>query len=127
MVQCFRRSLLTGLAGAFSAGALSACAGYEDPPPLTLDWLLGQWQGGLAGQQLTVTSIETANDMARGAWSGETVAIIVNGSKLRFVTASGASVQLTHIADATMVGTIDRAPWLRQSTSVARVFLQRVT
>jgi hypothetical protein len=122
MASWFRRSVLTGI-----AGGLSACAGSDEPLlPDTLEWLLGRWQGGVEGQQLAVTSVEWQRETALGAWSGEPVTIIVNGNKLSFVTPTGVSVQLTHVAEATMIGTVDRAPWQRPSSPLAYLSLQRV-
>lgn len=121
MDQWFRRSILAGL-----AGALSACASHQDPPARP-DWLLGQWQGGFEGQRLAVTSIEAENDMAHGTWAGQPVSIIVAGSKLRFVTTDGLAVHLSYSTRATLIGTIDRAPWLVQAReAMAFVSLRRV-
>jgi hypothetical protein len=121
MNQWFRRSILTGV-----AGALSACAGPEDPNA-TPDWLLGRWQGGIEGQLLAVTSIEAEKEAAQGTWAGAPVSIIVTGNRLRFVTADGLSVSLAYTSGSTLIGTIDRAPWLVQARqAVAYLALRRV-
>jgi hypothetical protein len=122
MDQWFRRSILTGI-----AGALSACAGPKDPNG-SPDWLLGRWQGGVQGQLLAVTSVEAENQSAQGTWAGAPVSIIVTGSKLRFVTANGLALHLAYTAGSMLVGTIDRAPWLVQAReAVGIVALRRVT
>lgn len=119
MDQCLRRSFLAGL-----PALLTACATRQDPAD-DYNWLLGEWQGAFEGQQLAVTSVDRQNDMALGAWAGEPVYIILTGMKLRFVTASGAQVQLSQLPDATMIGTIDRAPWLRYRPQPTPIVLRQ--
>ncbi|TCH97382.1 hypothetical protein EJV46_14690 [Roseococcus sp. SYP-B2431] len=121
MSQWFRRSILTGL-----AGALPACASHDEPRA-SADWLLGQWQGGIEGQFLAVTAVEAEKETAQGAWAGAPVSIILTGSRLRFVTADGYAVHLAHAANSTLIGTIDRAPWLVQARdAIGFVALRRV-
>lgn len=121
MDQWFRRSILAGL-----AGALSACASRDDPPPLTADWLLGQWVGGTAGQQLVVTSVQPENSLAQGTWAGEPVSIAVHGGQISFNTVSGVSVQLAQNSGM-LIGTVDPAPWRYLGPPLALLLLRQVT
>jgi hypothetical protein len=122
MDQWFRRSILTGV-----AGALSACASQDDPPANS-DWLLGRWQGGVKGQLLAVSAVEAEKETAQGDWAGAPVSIIVTGSRIRFVTADGLAVHLAYTSGAMLIGTIDRAPWLLQAREpMAFLALRRIT
>lgn len=120
MDRWFRRSIVFG-----AAGALAACANRSDPPPLTSDWLLGRWVGTGEGQQLVVTSVHPEYSLALGAWSGEPVSIAVNGGEINFNTANGYSVQLSQ-KPGMLIGTLDRAPWLRPGPPLALLFLRPV-
>lgn len=121
MDRWFRRSILAGL-----AGALSACASRDDPPPLTADWLLGQWVGTAAGQQLVVTSVQPENNLAQGTWAGEPVSIALHGGQISFNTASGVSVQLA-LGGGLLIGTADPAPWRYLGPPLALLFLRQST
>ena len=121
MDSSLRRSFLTGLA--FTA---TACASPSEPPPQTADWLLGEWNGSVEGQQLVVTSIQIQNALAQGSWAGEPVSITVHGGQISFTTPSGFSVQLSQGAGL-LIGTLDRAPWLRPGPPIALLFLRPAT
>lgn len=120
MDRWFRRSILAGV-----AGALSACASGKEPP-VNADWLLGQWDGGIEGQRLVVTSVQAQNSLAQGTWAGEPVSIAVHGGQISFNTASGLSVQLAQ-GSGMLIGTVDRAPWLVPGPPLALVFLRPAT
>lgn len=120
MDRWFRRSILTGV-----AGALAACSNPPKPPPLTADWLLGQWDGSTEGQSLVVTAVQAERSAAVGTWAGEPVAIAVHGGQISFNTASGLSVQLSQGAGL-LIGTVDRAPWFRPGPPLALLFLRQV-
>lgn len=126
MDQWFRRNILIG-----AVGALAACSSSPpEDPPLTADWLLGRWEGGVEGQLLVVTSVESHRNAAIGAraagsWANEPVTIAVHGGQISFNTASGLSVQLAQSAGL-LIGTVDRAPWLPAGQPLARLFLRHV-
>lgn len=119
MDRWFRRSILAGL-----AGTLSACTGREAPLPLTADWLLGQWVGSAAGQQLVVTAVQPENSLAQGTWAGEPVSIALHGGQISFNTASGVSVQLS-LGSGMLIGTADPAPWRYPGPPLALLFLRQ--
>jgi len=120
MGQWFRRSILTG-----AAGALAACASRQEPT-LDADWLLGQWTGSTEGQRLVVTSVQPQIGLAQGSWAGEPVSIAVHGGQISFNTLSGLSVQLAQ-GSGMLIGTANPAPWLRPGPPLALLFLRPAT